>query len=96
MSNGCSPRSPLDDASQRRALFEGAWLAVAAAGQGDLEQACAVGQVAVARTRTVRSQRSNAVLGVLAQQLRRRRRNEHVEAFLPTLRTALAGRVEPA
>jgi hypothetical protein len=29
---------PLDHAAQRRALFEGAWLAVAAASQGDLEE----------------------------------------------------------
>lgn len=82
---------PLDHASQRRALFEGAWLAVAAANRGDLEQACAVGRVAVERTQTVHSRRSTDVLSILAGQLRRRARNEHVADFLPTLDNALAG-----
>jgi hypothetical protein len=85
-----------DHGAQRRALFEGAWLAVAAASQGDLEQACRIGQVAVARTRTVRSHRSTEVLGVLAGRLRRRSRNEHVAGFLPALEAALAGQAEPA
>ena len=87
---------PFDHVAQRRALFEGAWLAVAAASQGDLEQACSIGQVAVARTQTVRSHRSTEVLGVLARRLRRRSRNEHVAGFLPALETALAGQAEPA
>lgn len=82
----------LDHASQRRALFEGAWLAVAAASQGELEQACTVGRLAVARTHTVHSQRSTDVLGLLARKLRRRGRNQHVADFLPTLQTALAGK----
>ncbi len=85
-----------DDASQRRALFEGAWLAVAAASQGDLEQACSVGQVAVARTQTVHSHRSTEVLGILAGRPRRRSRNEHVAGFLPALETALGDQAGPA
>ncbi len=86
---------PFDHAAQRRALFEGAWLA-AAASKGDLEQACSIGQVAVARTQTVRSHRSAEVLGILAGRLRRRSRNEHVAGFLPALETALAGQAGPA
>jgi hypothetical protein len=85
-----------EHAAQRRALFEGAWLAVAAASQDDLEQACSIGQVAVARIQTVRSHRSTEVLAVLAGRLRRRSRNEHVAGFLPALETALAGKAGPA
>lgn len=81
---------PPDDASQRRALFEGAWLARATAEQGDLERACTVGRIAVARTKTVQSPRSNDVLAALASTLRRRTRNEHVADFLPVLDKALA------
>jgi hypothetical protein len=36
------------------------------------------------------------VLGVLARQLRRHSRNEHVAGFLPALETALVGQAEPA
>lgn len=86
----------LDHAAQRRALFEGAWLAVAAASQGDLEQACSIGRVAVARTRTVRSRRSTEVLDVLAGRLRRRSRDEHVGDFLPVLESTLASQARPA
>lgn len=75
--------------SQRRALFEGAWMAVAAANRGDVEQACSIGRVAVARTEHARSARSMGVLRVLESCLRRRSRNEHVADFLPVLRTAL-------
>jgi hypothetical protein len=81
---------PHDDPSQRRALFEGAWLAVAAAGRGDLERACALGRVALARTETVQSVRSIDVLRTLAKVLRRRSRNEHVADFLPPLNATLA------
>jgi hypothetical protein len=73
-----------------RALFEGAWLAVAAAGRGDLERACALGRVALARTETVQSVRSIDVLRTLAKVLRRRSRNEHVADFLPPLNATLA------
>ncbi len=87
---------PFDHVAQRRALLEGAWLAVAVASQGELEQACSIGRVAVARTQTVRSRRSTEVLGVLARRLRQRSRNEHVAGFLPALETALATNAEPA
>jgi len=80
---------PLTDQAQRRALFEGAWLATAAAGRGNLEEACTLGRTAVARTATVRSARSLDVLGRLAARLRRAKRNEYVRDFLPSLEACL-------
>lgn len=78
--------APLDDESQqRRAMFEGAWLAVAAAGQGDLEQACAEGRRAVARAANVTSDRSMVVLRTLRARLTHRHQNEYVADFLPIL-----------
>jgi hypothetical protein len=82
--------APLDDPSQRRALFEGAWLAVAAAARGDDERACTLGRIALARTETVQSVRSIDVLRILATMLRRRSRNEYVADFLPPLNATLA------
>ncbi|TWP46073.1 transcriptional regulator [Lentzea tibetensis] len=81
---------PLDDASQRRALFEGAWLAVAAASRGDLAHAVVHGQQAVARTVRVQSPRSMEVLGKLAGRLRWRAQDRHVGSFLPELEAALS------
>lgn len=81
---------PLDDASQRRALFEGAWLSVAAASRGDLPHATALGRQAVARTAKVQSPRSMEVLGKLAGRLRWRVRDRHVSDFLPELEAALS------
>lgn len=86
---------PSDHPGQRRALFEGAWLAVAAACRSDLEQACAIGRIAAERTRTVRSRRSADVLAVLAGMLRRHSRDDYVADFLPFLKTALAGQSAP-
>jgi hypothetical protein len=80
---------PLIEPQQRRALFEGAWLATAAAAQGKLEDACSVGRTAIERTTTVRSARSIDVLQRLATRLRRAQRNEYVRGFLPDLDTAL-------
>lgn len=76
---------PLGGPTERRALFEGAWLAVAAAQTGDLERACATGRTAIARTKAVNSARSMAVLEQLATRLRRATRNEYVRDFLPDL-----------
>lgn len=87
---------PLNEPQQRRALFEGAWLATAAAAQGQLEEACALGRIALERTRTVQSARSVDVLHRLARRLRRAQRNEYVRDFLPVLEAALAGSVAPA
>jgi hypothetical protein len=81
---------PADDSSQRRAMFEGAWLANAAAARGNLEQACKLGDTALNRSRAVRSVRSMDVLRRLAERLRRSTRNEYVRDFLPKLETALA------
>jgi hypothetical protein len=75
----------VDYPGQRRALFEDSWFAVAAACNGDLEQACAVGQIALQRTATVRSQRSADVLAVLARKLRKHSRDDHVGDFLQQL-----------
>jgi transcriptional regulator with XRE-family HTH domain len=81
---------PLDDASQRRALFEGAWLAVAAASRGDLAQAATFGRQAVARTARVQSPRSMDVLEKLAGRLRWRAQDRHVRGFLPELEAVLS------
>ncbi len=81
---------PLGDPSQRRALFEGAWVSVAAACRGHFEQACATGQLSVARLDYVQSARSADVLRLLARRLRRARRNEYVRDFLPVLDRVLA------
>lgn len=81
---------PLDDASQRRALYEGAWLALAYAARGDLEGACGEARTAVGRLGSVRSPRSNALLHQLSTDFRRRTRNPHVADILPELDRALA------
>ncbi|GHJ40478.1 carph-isopro domain-containing protein [Streptomyces sp. TS71-3] len=81
---------PRGDPSQRRAMFEGAWLALGHSAHGDLEAACEVGKIAADRLDVVRSPRSAALLHQLAADLRRRQRNPHVRTFLPTLEDALA------
>ncbi len=87
---------PVDHPAQRRALFEGAWLSVAAAGQGDLAQACTIGSLAVTRLERVQSAKSAQVLRLLAKRLHRCARNEYVRDFLPTLDAALARQLMPA
>lgn len=81
---------PRGDPSQRRAMFEGAWLALGHSAHGDLEAACEIGQIAADRLDVVRSPRSAALLHQLAADLRRRQRNPHVRSFLPVLEDALA------
>ncbi|MFG2158212.1 carph-isopro domain-containing protein [Streptomyces olivaceus] len=81
---------PRGDPSQRRAMFEGAWLALGHSAHGDLEAACEIGQIAADRLDAVRSPRSAALLHQLAADLRRRQRNPHVRGFLPALENALA------
>jgi hypothetical protein len=81
---------PLHDASSRRALFEGSWLAVATAHQGDMEQATSIGMTAVRRLDHVKSDRSMTVLGLLDRRLRRATRNEYAADFLPMLENALS------
>jgi len=81
---------PLGDPSQRRALYEGAWLALAYAARGDLEGACSEARTAIGRLGSVRSPRSNTLLHQLAADFRRRTRNPHVASLLPDLDGALA------
>lgn len=80
---------PLDDPAARRPLYEGAWLALACAAHGRLEESCDLGRTAIRRLDRVRSARSTALLRSLAGDLRRRQRNEHVRDFLPDLEAAL-------
>ena len=88
---------PLGHPSQRRALFEGAWLSVAAACRGDVEQACTTGQLALTRLDCVQSARSADVLRLLARRLRRAgSKNEYVRDFLPALDRAVARQPVPA
>jgi len=80
----------IDEPSQRRALFEGAWLALGYTAQGKLDDACAVTKMALPRLGQVRSPRSVSVLTTLAHELRRRKRNQTVADVLPELEAALA------
>lgn len=80
---------PIGDPSERRALFEGAWLAVAAAHLGDYETASHHGQTAIRRLHHVRSRRSSTVLAQLAHRLRKAKRNPYARDFLPDLEIAL-------
>lgn len=81
---------PLADPSQRRALFEGSWLALGYTAIGETELACQIAATGTQRLATVRSPRSTAVLQQLAVDLRRRQRNPHVRSFLPELEYSLA------
>ncbi|MFE6592551.1 carph-isopro domain-containing protein [Streptomyces sp. NPDC057781] len=78
------------DPSQRRALFEGAWLALGYSASGELERACDIARRAASRLATVRSPRSTALLRQLAVELRRKQRNPHVGTLLPELEEQLA------
>ena len=77
------------DPSQRRALFEGAWLALGYSTSGELERSCQIARTAVARLEDVRSPRSTELLQQLAVELRHRQRNAHVKRFLPELEEGL-------
>ena len=81
---------PLVDPSQRRALFEGSWLALGYTALGETELACRIADTATQRLATVRSPRSTALLQQLAVDLRRRQRNPHVRSFLPELERGLS------
>jgi hypothetical protein len=83
----------LDHPQQRRALFEGAWLALAYSGSGDSESACTVGRMALQRLDRVRSPRSGLLLQMLARDLRRWPRDRHASEFLPDLNAALSSQV---
>lgn len=81
---------PPDVPYQRRALYEGAWLALGYTAHGKLDDACAVTRMAVPRLEQVRSPRSTALLTTLAGELRRRKRHHAVAELLPGLEAALA------
>jgi hypothetical protein len=74
---------------QRRALFEGCWLAVGLGAEGDSTGACDVARIAVQRLERVRSPRSTALLQMLVTDLRGRKREPAVREFLPELRQAM-------
>ncbi|MGB8944967.1 MAG: transcriptional regulator [Streptomyces sp.] len=78
------------DPSQRRALFEGAWLALGYSASSELERVCDVARTAVSRLETVQSPRSTALLQQLAVELRRKQRNPYVGSFVPELEEHLA------
>jgi hypothetical protein len=92
---GSITRYPTPDAphepSQRRALFEGTWLALGYTAHGKLDDACAVVRLALPRLANVPSPRSVALLTTLTHDLRRRKRHERVAELLPDLESALAG-----
>jgi len=75
---------------QRRALYEGAWLALGYTARGRLDDACAVTRMALPRLDRVRSPRSNALLRALASEMRRRKRHQGIAELLPDLDAALA------
>lgn len=81
---------PADVPSQRRALYEGSWLALGYTAHGKLDDACAVVGHALPRLQTVRSPRSVTLLTTLAQEFRRRKRHHLVGDVLPDLESALA------
>jgi hypothetical protein len=81
---------PSSDPSARRALYEGAWLALGHAGLGDYQEACAVAALATTRLAEVHSPRSNQVLGHLVADLRKRRKSPVVRDALPGIEQALA------
>jgi hypothetical protein len=80
---------PIGDPSQRRALYEGAWLALGHFGLGDHQHACDLAAVAASRLDRVRSPRSTRILDDFAADLRARRRNPVVRDFLPGFERAL-------
>lgn len=75
---------------QRRALYEGAWLALGYTAHGKLDEAGQVARMALPRLSQVRSPRSTALLRTLASELRRRKRNQTAADLLPELENALA------
>jgi hypothetical protein len=86
---GAYARRP-DVPYQRRALYEGAWLALGYTAHGKLDEACAVTRMALPRLGQVRSPRSAALLRTLDTELRRRKRHQTVSDLLPDLQNALA------
>ncbi|MGL5811466.1 MAG: transcriptional regulator [Nocardioides sp.] len=86
---GAYARRP-DVPYQRRALYEGAWLALGYTAHGKLDQACDVTRMTLPRLDQVRSPRSTALLRTLAGDMRRRKRSQIVADVLPDLEATLA------
>lgn len=80
----------LNAPGQRRALYEGAWLALGYTAHGRFDDAAAAVRLALPRLGRVRSPRSVALLATLATEMRRRKRNPTVAGLLPELEAALA------
>jgi hypothetical protein len=80
----------LHEPSQRRALYEGAWLALGYVSLGKAEEASQVTQSALLRLDSVRSPRSLDLLGQLRSEFRRRKRSLPIADVLPRLESALA------
>lgn len=76
---------PLTDPSQRRALYEGAWLAVGHAVLADYTEALTLAELAVARLAKVSSPRSVQVLDNLVAYLRPRHNVAEVAERLPAI-----------
>jgi hypothetical protein len=79
--------APATRSSQRRALHEGAWLAL---GLGRYDETADVLDHTLPRLDTVDSPRSVQVLSEVARLLRRRSRNARVAELRPRLEAALA------
>jgi hypothetical protein len=80
---------PAGDPSQRRALYEGAWLALGHAGLGDYTEALALAETAAARLGEVDSPRSTDLLGDLVLDLRPRHNRAEVRERLPRIERVL-------
>lgn len=78
-----------DSPSARRALYEGAWLALGHVALGDMEQAFMLADRAASRLSEVRSPRSSALLAQTATDLRARTKNVAVRDYLPQLERTL-------
>ncbi|MGB5756536.1 MAG: hypothetical protein WBM50_06450 [Acidimicrobiales bacterium] len=81
---------PEGDPSERRALYEGAWLARGYTASGKLDDAADVVELVLPRLEHVQSPRSVIVLNEVAADMRKRKRNHRVADVLPDLEAALA------
>lgn len=81
---------PPGDPSQRRALYEGAWLALGHASLAEYDESLSLAAGATARLGAVDSPRSADVLATLVGQLRPRLNNSLIRERLPGIEHALA------
>lgn len=80
---------PIGDPAQRRALYEGAWLARGSTALGDLDQAADTVLAILPRLDKVQSPRSVVVLRGVASDMSRRTRNRRIADVLPDLQAKL-------